>query len=187
MANSKICSVTGCGNPVRAKELCSPHYMMMRRHGDPTICVKPNQNKAIPWLHAHANYSGNDCLKWPFNTAKTTGYGKILFRGRHMPASRAMCIIAHDDPPTPKHQAAHECGKGHEGCVNPKHLCWAPPYRNLQDRMKHGTGRHLTEKQKKEIAALARTVSGCEIARLYGFSQSTISRFLTGARPPKYT
>lgn len=33
-----------------------------------------------------------------------------------------MCELVYGKPPMPKHQAAHNCGKGNLGCINPKHL-----------------------------------------------------------------
>lgn len=45
MANSRICSVDGCGNKYRSKGLCNKHYQRLLNHGDPlfgefkeTIC-----------------------------------------------------------------------------------------------------------------------------------------------------
>lgn len=53
-----------------------------------------------------------------------------------------MCQKAHGDPPSPKHDAAHSCGRGHEGCVNPNHLSWKTKKQNQADRITHGTS-HL--------------------------------------------
>jgi hypothetical protein len=52
-----------------------------------------------------------------------------------------MCLLAHGEPPSAEHQAAHSCGKGHLGCVNPKHLRWATPSENINDQLAHGTMR----------------------------------------------
>lgn len=35
MADQKICSVEGCGNPHHAREYCTKHYLRFKKHGDP--------------------------------------------------------------------------------------------------------------------------------------------------------
>lgn len=50
-----------------------------------------------------------------------------------------MCELAHGPAPSGKHQAAHNCGKGHEGCVNPRHLEWKTNKENSIDKIRHGT------------------------------------------------
>jgi hypothetical protein len=180
------CAVAGCDKLAHTAGLCRPHYTKKWRYGDPNVCLNPNQNAAIPWLMAHVHHDRTDCLTWPFGRNKKTGHGKVRFREKHMPASRAMCILAHGEPPTPKHQAAHECGKAHEGCVNPCHLRWALPYQNHQDYLKHGTKRILSLAQKDEILELVKTMTQSQIAKRFGFAQSSISHFLSGKRAPKH-
>lgn len=180
------CSITGCDSLAKQRGWCGSHYTKWWRYGDPLISLKPNQGKAVPWLHDHAEYESDDCLIWPFKRDKKSGMGQVLFQGTHMSASRAMCILAHGKPPTPHHQAAHSCGKGHEGCVNQKHLRWALPYENFQDCIKHGTRRLLSDEQKNEIRKLAETTPIIKIAKQYGFAQSSISHMLGSKRKPKY-
>ncbi|WP_425339241.1 hypothetical protein [Methylorubrum extorquens] len=50
-----------------------------------------------------------------------------------------MCALVHGPAPSEKHQVAHSCGKGHTGCVSPKHLRWATPLENANDKRLHGT------------------------------------------------
>lgn len=97
------------------------------------------RGEAIDWLRAHASYQADNCLKWPFGGDPNNGRGAAFYEGRQYPAHRLMCIMAHGEPPTPKHQARHSCGNGHMGCVNPKHLSWATNADNQRDRRKHGT------------------------------------------------
>ena len=92
------------------------------------------------WLVAHKDYAGDDCLTWPFSRNQY-GYGQLGFQGRGKKANRVMCELAHGKPPTPKHHAAHSCGNGHLGCVNPRHLKWKTPRENQLDRRRHGTHR----------------------------------------------
>ncbi|MDR3464197.1 MAG: hypothetical protein P4L76_17985 [Beijerinckiaceae bacterium] len=75
---------------------------------------------------------------WPFGR-NAGGYGVTTFRGTLMTASRAMCFMTHGDPPTGEHEAAHECGRGHLGCIAPNHLSWKTPTQNQLDRRVHGT------------------------------------------------
>jgi hypothetical protein len=81
----------------------------------------------------HVSYQGEDCLTWPFSRF---GYGTIY---GHKHAHRVMCELAYGPAPSPRHQVAHSCGKGHEGCVNPRHLRWATPKENSADMVLHGT------------------------------------------------
>jgi hypothetical protein len=64
-------------------------------------------------------------LIWPF-ARYNNGYGNVTFYdalGKHSTgAHRIMCKLVHGEPPTPKHEAAHSCGNGTGGCINPHHL-----------------------------------------------------------------
>jgi len=83
-------------------------------------------------------YQGDDCLTWPFARI-TNGYGSVWYEGKVKYPHRIVCELAHGPAPSPRHEAAHSCGKGHEGCVNPRHLRWATPKENNADKVNHGT------------------------------------------------
>lgn len=141
MAAKKVCKVEGCGNatgiPGTARGLCRSHYKRWRRHGDP-LAGGTAMNARPAWIEAHKGYAGDDCLLWPFSRGEH-GYGQFKVKRASTPASRAMCIAAHGKPPSPRHHAAHTCGNGHLGCVNPKHLRWATAAENAADKVDHGT------------------------------------------------
>lgn len=85
-----------------------------------------------------STYRGDDCVLWPF-ACYTNGYGNIHHNGKKIPASRLMCHVAHGNPPTPRHEAAHSCRNAKFGCITPNHLRWATHAENLADRITHGT------------------------------------------------
>lgn len=121
-------------------------------------------------------HTGTDCLTWPHS--RCGGYGNLRFNGRMIHAHRLVCILAHGEPPSPKHEAAHECGKGHEGCVNPNHLSWKTAAENKADMVRHGTYRNgrtrLSISDVLTIRSMSNAVSTAEIARLYDVNWSTI-------------
>jgi hypothetical protein len=133
-----ICSIDGCNKPVRALGFCRAHHLRNWRYGNPLGGGEPRGN-ARKFIDDHVNYQGDDCLIWPF--AKTpAGYGDVNYpKMRHMLAHRVMCVLAHGKPPSKIHQAAHSCGNGQNGCVNPNHLYWATPQENIDDKKLHGT------------------------------------------------
>ena len=139
MANHRICDVHGCGNIHDANGYCKAHNHRFRRYGDPLGSGRKvaQRGELVSWIAENANHSGDACLKWPFGRRKAKGYGSVTFRGVSTAAHRVMCILAHGEPPTSKHAAAHSCGMGHEGCVNPKHLRWATSKENAADAVMH--------------------------------------------------
>jgi hypothetical protein len=151
--------------------------------------------KAIQWIRDHQAYEHDEwCLMWPFYRLR--GYGSFGYLGKQYYAHRFMCTLVHGEPPTPKHQAAHSCGNGHLGCVNPKHLSWKTQSENQMDCRDHGTevktkdgnrGR-LTMAMANEIRALKGIKTQWQIAEEYRISESSVSDIWLGrtwARPSK--
>lgn len=126
-------------------------------------------------------HQGDECVVWPLWRDKC-GRGRVGINGKQYWAHRLMCMLAHGDPPSPKHQAAHECGKGHEGCVNPRHLKWKTQAENNEDCRRHGTlarhwGGNVRRLKPDQIQAIkdahfVRTQD--DLAAEYGVSASTI-------------
>lgn len=189
------CSVDGCErNGHRDGEgklgMCSMHYQRAKRHGNPSV-VKAVPSPATDWLRAHANHDGDECLTWPFAIG-ADGYGRVHEpkTGKLTTASRLMCVFAHGQPPTPKHEAAHSCGRGNQGCTNPNHIYWATSERNHADKIIHETTNRgerqwnskLTEADVLAIRALTGTMSQAAIAKRFGVSRTTISDIQKGRR-----
>ncbi len=90
-------------------------------------------------------HNGDDCLVWPFGRSGA-GYGMVYYDGRKRLVHRVVCDIKHGPPPTPSHEAAHSCGRGHDGCCNPNHVAWKTHRENVADQLIHGT-RNRGERQ----------------------------------------
>lgn len=144
------------------------------------------KGKTFAWLLAHADYQGRDCLPWPFCKDGRVGRGLLGHNGRQWWAHRLMCVLAHGEPPTPKHQAAHSCGKGHYGCVNPRHLSWKTNSQNQLDRAKNGNMLRnqygnkggLTPHQQIEIVSLRKNMTQTAIAAKLGVSLGCVQYWL---------
>lgn len=133
-----ICAAPDCGKPCAWGGLCEQHYYLKRRYGD----FNPRRKSPgliAAFLEQHVNHGSDECLIWPWEESRIDqGYARASFRGQVMGAHRAMCIMAHGDPPFPKAEAAHSCGNGHMACVNPRHLRWATRAENMADVKLHG-------------------------------------------------
>jgi hypothetical protein len=170
MANSRICSVPDCDKRHHRAGLCSAHSKRMLRHGalSPLIAEKGTH---MAWLQDHLHHDHVDCLIWPFSLSPK-GRGVIHFEGRSTQAHLVMCKLAHGPRPSVRHEAAHTCGQGHNGCINPKHLRWATFEENKADMVDHGTilrgeknpHHRLSEPEAREILSLRGLVSQRELA-----------------------
>lgn len=126
-------------------------------------------------------FDSDECLIWPLRRKKT-GYGSLKVKGKSMTAHRVICREAHGEPPSAKHQAAHSCGKGHLGCVNPRHLSWKTARENQIDRIFHGTGSNkLSVNEVLEIKRSPDVASG-ELARRHSVSVATIHGIRSGRK-----
>lgn len=142
----------------------------------------------LDWLRAHVNHDGKECLIWPFSRSR--GYAQVGVNRKVKKASRIMCEWVNGQPPSPKYEAAHSCGRGKEGCVNPKHLSWKTRSDNQRDRRKHGThgrgpnmnARRIAHKLNPtlvaEIRAIGDSMSKEAIGRLYGVTPSNVAKIL---------
>ncbi len=185
------CEVEGCESPATRKMMCSKHFTRARRYGDPLFLKTAGHGEVPLWLEAHKNYAGDECLTWPFSY-NGKGYGQTKHDGRMRGAHRVMCELAHGAPPIGKYDAAHSCGKGHFGCVNPRHLSWKTRKANLGDMATHGTKplgeksscAKITEAQAIEIITMAKDKSHSEIAQLFGIARRTVSAIINGENWP---
>lgn len=186
MVSKNVCVINDCGKMRFGHGFCERHLRRFRRHGDPLGGRKSPAKPGAPkkWLHDHADHQGKECLPWPFSR-NAYGYSNINIDGENL-ASRYMCKLAHGEPPTPKHQAAHDCGRGHEGCTNPKHLYWATNGQNRQDMFTHGTTtrgeRHgaskITTDQVRQMRDLKGVHTQDVIAEMFGVSRGHVNAVL---------
>lgn len=179
-----VCRIEGCVREVHVKKLglCNAHYLRFRRHGDP-VGGSRSVGEVQEWLEAVASAQADECVKWPF--ARTPqGYGVFTAAGEKQLAHRHVCEIVHGPAPSDSHFAIHSCGKGHEGCVSPRHLSWGTAKRNQADRVDHGTSNRgeraashkLTEQEVRLIRE--RIKSGASFASLAaGFEVSYTTIF----------
>lgn len=156
MADHGICSIEGCGkkrktypNGNGAYPLCTMHRERLRK-GQPmdAPCQKRRSDEMDAFFERAVACTDVECLPWPFKRHSKSNYAiwtrtsepGVVVRGRRSPyIAREICYRLYGEPPTPDHQAAHNCGKGHEGCVNGSHLRWATRLENEHDKEEHGT------------------------------------------------
>ena len=131
------------------------------------------------WLVKALAHDSDECLLWPFGCFDS-GYPLVTKDHTPLRAHRELCRLAHGEPPTPRHEAAHSCGT--RGCMNRRHLRWATRKENEADKLKQGRphgprremhGCHkLTEAEVLAIRACGGSQS--KTAAQYGVSQTTV-------------
>jgi hypothetical protein len=182
------CSVEGCDITVLvARGLCRKHYLRWYRYGDSSVVFRVRAEDGAPQEFIEMALKHQDkeaCLHWPF-FRNGGGYAQLATEGSQI-VSRYICERVHGPPPTPTHEACHNCGKGHLGCINPHHLRWDTRTGNQSDRVVHGTDtrgeRNGEAKLTKLQASEIRRSQGSQrdVAKKYAVSQTTVWRIRNG-------
>jgi hypothetical protein len=190
VAETRICAVDGCGKKRLALGYCRAHYRFLKRNGSPLDRKITERGLPLSFLRNLVGHEGEECVIWPYGRL-SNGYPVVGVGGRGCVASRVICEMVYGPVPFAGAEAAHSCGNGNKGCVNPCHLSWKSPLENSADKYRHGTivrgssirSSKLTENDVLDIRlrlASGDTVSG--IARDYGVWPAAISRIKTGRR-----
>lgn len=173
------CIVEGCDEPIDTKDYCKCHYARWKRHGDPLAGNAP-PGTGLKWLKDNVGHQGDDCLIWPFNKGT---YANVKVDGKQLGAHAYMCFLVHGEKPGSNYVAAHSCGKGHKGCLNPQHLRWKTHAENSRDMAAHGTlmigedspFSKLTDDEVRQIRALKGTMTQREIGKMFGVTRGAIA------------
>ena len=153
----------------------------MAKRGTPS--PKKGKSAVLDWMRAHLDFAGDECLIWPFSV-NWNGYGHLKYEEKIQYAHRVMCRLAHGEPPSPKHVAAHSCHNGQGGCISPRHLSWQTPRENLLARREVGTHSpkkrwtnkgSLTADQVRQIRSLKGRMNQRQIGALFGISYQHVS------------
>lgn len=185
---NQVCSVDGCGNPSRKAGLCNKHHLRRWRYGDTSVTKKAANGAGLRFINEVAlHHAADECLIWPFRLG-ANGYARLNVGGRSFGAHRMVCELANGAPALPELEAAHTCGNGHLGCVNPSHLRWATRTQNMRDKAAHGTQTRgsthpvskISESDVQKIRGLRGLMSQRQIAAMFAISAGHVSDIQTG-------
>lgn len=174
-----MCKAEGCEKfKTNSWGYCARHREQKKRGAPFTFGPKQQTGHQQEWMLSHVSHDEDECLPWPFKTY-ADGRGQFSWRQKTCRAHRVMCELRNGPPPTPKHEAAHSCGNGHLGCVNPKHLRWATRQENVDDMLLHGTRVRgekthwavLNEQNVRDIREMATVLPTTLIAQEYGITR----------------
>jgi hypothetical protein len=189
MPNSHVCAIKECRNGAYLRGWCHAHYRRWLRHGSPLGGRTANGAANRYLSQIVLSYQGAECLIWPYARNPVSGQAVIRINNKTRITSRVVLEETQGPPPTPRHEAAHSCGKGHLGCVNPAHLVWKTHIENLADRVAHGTinrgarnwSTKLTENDVRQIRLLLeKGESERQVGRRFGVSDGAINAIRRG-------
>lgn len=188
MATHRICGVEECGKQHLARGYCNTHYLRSKKYGDP-LAGPTFMGAAVQYYEKVVRtHCSEECLIWPYSKG-SDGYARIKpVRGQTL-VQRLICFDLYGPPPDPIYEAAHTCGRGMQGCVNPRHVRWASREENAADRVDHGTaprgvncGRaKLCEDDVRTIRKMkASNATNREVAGHFDISKTAVSNINTG-------
>ncbi len=164
------CTICGVGGKI-TRGFCRRHYLRWLRNGDP-LAGRVSKGEPAKFLAQAIKSETDDCIIWPFCKSRNARIGTKN-------VCRMICEELHGPAPNASHYALHSCGKGADGCINPRHIHWGTPKENTADRIKHGThGYRLKEHQVVEIRKYKDRSIGAE--KQYGISRVYYLHIING-------
>lgn len=141
------------------------------------------ETPAKRWMQKHLGYDDAEfCLIWPFTRAQN-GYPTAGAKNAIRP-HRLMCEQRNGPAPSPEHQAAHSCGNGHLGCVNPWHLNWKTVAENQCERYQQQGGPmpryRLRPEQVDEIRSMKGRERTVDTAARFQCTEANIRQIQSG-------
>jgi hypothetical protein len=128
----------------------------------------------LAFLEAALASDTDECILWPYAMGGRSPRPQMVIDGKRVYVGREVCRRKFGDPPTPDHEAAHSCGKGHLACINWRHVRWATHAENGLDMAQHETQRKkLTPADVRAIRASKETHAA--LARRYDVDPSAIA------------
>lgn len=142
-----ICSIAGCGKPIKGRGLCSMHSSRLDRNGDPLRLKGPRpptppgdyDSMVARFWEKVARRSPDECWRW-MTTKKRYGCFHV---GPHFPPKRMRAahhvsfLIANGAIRAGMH-VLHTCDN--DMCVNPAHLYLGTHQDNMRDRKMRNRG-----------------------------------------------
>lgn len=123
-----ICSLDGCVRPREKRTWCATHYSQWRKHGDPTINLRPVILDPRERLRAYSEDDG-DCRVWT-RTKNNRGYGKMSYKGKLVYVHRAAWELERGPIPDGLH-IDHICWN--RACVKVSHMRLANNKQNSEN------------------------------------------------------
>lgn len=190
-AETRLCSIPGCGKPLNAKGLCQMHLFRLRNHGSAEVITpKARGSLAERFWRKVVKAGPDDCWLWTGNMLPS-GYGQIGRGGRRaatLLAHRAAVEIATGEP-VPSHLVVmHSCDN--PSCVNPAHLSLGTNMDNSHDMIAKGRNvivslkgienphAKLTPEAVRDIRSSR--MPQAALARKYRVSEATIAAVIHG-------
>lgn len=176
----KKCKIKSCDKKHQAKGFCQMHYTRLQRHGDPLTRL---YGKGLSFIEKTVKKAKKKkikkCIEWPYSKT-SEGYGKVQPKGRSVYAHRhALTLFTSKNP---KHKLACHGVCHNRACVNPHHLSWQTPKKNVRDMERDGTKqqgeRHYRAKLTEAAVLEIRNTKGWthqDLADWFGVSQTHIS------------
>jgi len=155
------------------------HYRRWKRSGDPTFTTRTPTLEIKAWVDSLIEQNPSHCITWPF-ARDPNGYGAWI-AGGYDRAHRGILAVTAGPPMGDLNYALHACGRGHAGCVTPRHLYWGTQLENVRDAGRHGStpigvehhGAKLDPDAVRYIRASGKT--GKDLAQEFGVNETTIS------------
>lgn len=181
MKANKVCTVTGCTDPIHGKQWCSKHYQRWKAHGDPEHTKTVTKDMSV---EERLRFYGWDVVEGRLDTPcwEFKGYTD----------SNGYCQISIGGKETLVHRLAYQTwvgplgkGEGYHGtvvrhkcdnppCMNPQHLVAGTQTDNMRDMKTNGTSNRPVLDAEKARAIRASTEGTKVLAEMYAVTATTI-------------